>query len=80
MVFAGMLVVMRLAGDQSIPAAGPLVMVVVLVGTGALLAALGIVAEYLGVAVNMAMGKPLYLIMADRTTVPSAGTRSADQP
>jgi undecaprenyl-phosphate 4-deoxy-4-formamido-L-arabinose transferase len=40
-------------------------MVVVLVGTGAVLFSLGIVAEYLGVAVNMAMGKPLYLITQD---------------
>jgi polyisoprenyl-phosphate glycosyltransferase len=41
------------------------VMVVLLLGTGAILLSLGIVAEYLGVAVNMAMGKPLYLISAD---------------
>jgi undecaprenyl-phosphate 4-deoxy-4-formamido-L-arabinose transferase len=41
------------------------VMVVVLLATGAILFALGIVAEYLGVAVNMAMGKPLYLITSD---------------
>ena len=41
------------------------VMVVVLLATGAILFSLGIVAEYLGVAVNMAMGKPLYLITSD---------------
>jgi polyisoprenyl-phosphate glycosyltransferase len=40
-------------------------MVAVLLSTGAILFALGIVAEYLGVAVNMAMGKPLYLIVSD---------------
>ena len=40
-------------------------MVVVLVSTGAILFSLGIIAEYLGVAVNMAMGKPLYLIVGD---------------
>ena len=56
--------VIRLTG--SIPVAGwTSVMVVVLVGTGAVLFSLGIVAEYLGVAVNMAMGKPLYLITSD---------------
>jgi glycosyltransferase involved in cell wall biosynthesis len=56
--------IIRLTG--SIPVAGwTSVMVAVLVGTGAILFSLGIVAEYLGVAVNMAMGKPLYLITAD---------------
>jgi undecaprenyl-phosphate 4-deoxy-4-formamido-L-arabinose transferase len=40
-------------------------MVAVLLSTGAILFSLGIVAEYLGVAVNMAMGKPLYLIVSD---------------
>jgi len=40
-------------------------MVVVLVSTGAILFSLGVIAEYVGVAVNMAMGKPLYLIVGD---------------
>jgi glycosyltransferase involved in cell wall biosynthesis len=40
-------------------------MVVVLVSTGAILFSLGVIAEYVGVAVNMAMGKPLYLIIGD---------------
>jgi len=40
-------------------------MVLVLVSTGAILFSLGIIAEYVGVAVNMAMGKPLYLIVGD---------------
>ena len=40
-------------------------MVVVLFGTGAILFSLGIIAEYIGVAVNMAMGKPPYLIISD---------------
>lgn len=39
--------------------------VVSLLGTGAILVSLGVIAEYLGVAVNMAMGKPLYLIVSD---------------
>jgi undecaprenyl-phosphate 4-deoxy-4-formamido-L-arabinose transferase len=39
--------------------------VVVLICTGTILFALGVIAEYLGVAVNMAMGKPLYLITQD---------------
>lgn len=60
------------------------VIVVVLVGTGAVLVSLGVVAEYLGVAVNMAMGKPLYLISTDRTLGPlgrkPAVTAQADLP
>jgi hypothetical protein len=40
-------------------------MVVVLLSTGAILFSLGIIAEYVGVAVGMAMGKPPYLIISD---------------
>lgn len=45
-------------------------MVVSLLSSGAILFAMGVVAEYLGVAVNMAMGKPLYLIVTDRADGP----------
>lgn len=45
-------------------------MVVTLIGIGAVLFALGVVAEYVGVAVNMAMGKPLFVVTADRATGP----------
>lgn len=44
-------------------------MCVLLIGMGLILVSLGIVAEYIGVTVNTAMGKPLYLIASD----PSAG-------
>lgn len=40
-------------------------MVVVLLSAGATLFALGVIAEYIGVNVNMAMGKPAYLIVSD---------------
>jgi glycosyltransferase involved in cell wall biosynthesis len=40
-------------------------MVVLSLGIGAILVSLGIVAEYVGIAVNMAMGKPPYLIVRD---------------
>lgn len=40
-------------------------MVLILVATGAILFSLGVIAEYLGVAVSMAMGKPPYLIVGD---------------
>ena len=39
--------------------------VVSLISSGAVLLALGVVAEYLGVAVHMAMGRPLYVIVSD---------------
>lgn len=45
-------------------------MVVVLLSTGAILFSLGVVAEYVGVAVTMAMGKPLYLIVSDPQSGP----------
>jgi glycosyltransferase involved in cell wall biosynthesis len=41
------------------------VMVILLVTSGGTLFSLGIVAEYLGIAVRAAMGKPLYLVVSD---------------
>ncbi len=51
------------------PPGWPSLMVVLLVCSGAILFSVGVIAEYIGVAVNMAMGKPLYLIVSD----PAAG-------
>jgi glycosyltransferase involved in cell wall biosynthesis len=53
-------------------------MVVVLLSTGAVLFSLGVIAEYVGVAVSMAMGKPLYLIVGDPADGP-LGRRGARQ-
>ncbi len=39
--------------------------VVVLISSGAILFSLGVIAEYIGVAVNTALGKPLYLLTQD---------------
>lgn len=58
------LVISRLASDET-PQGWTSTIVVVLLSGGAVLVSLGIVAEYIGVAVNMAMGKPLYLIVGD---------------
>jgi len=58
------LVVNRLT-DAGIMAGWTSNMVVILVTSGAVLFSLGVVAEYVGVAVNMAMGKPLYVIVND---------------
>ncbi len=62
-------VVARLAGRITVQGWAS-VMVVVLIGVGAVLFSLGVVAEYVGVAVNMAMGKPLYLIVTDPSDGP----------
>jgi len=58
------LLIVRLISNTT-PQGWTSTMVVVLVSTGAILFSLGVIAEYLGVAVNMAMGKPLYLIVGD---------------
>lgn len=61
---ASLLVVRRLT--ERIPVQGwTSVMVVLLLTTGAMLFSLGVVAEYIGVAVSMALGKPPYLIVSD---------------
>ena len=41
------------------------VMAILLITSGGILFSLGIVAEYLGIAVSSAMGKPLYLVLSD---------------
>jgi hypothetical protein len=63
-----LLTVQRLTSN-SVPTGWTSTIVVVLVSTGTVLFSLGVIAEYVGVAVNMAMGKPTYLIVSD----PDAG-------
>lgn len=68
-VFAAYLTVTRFAfGD--VPEGWTSQMVLTALGTGAVLVALGIIAEYLGVAVNMALGRPAYLIVRDPVSGP----------
>ena len=67
-VLALLLVIARLTNNIAVQG-WTSVMVVLMLGIGAILFSLGVVAEYLGVAVNMAMGKPPYLIVSD----PAAG-------
>lgn len=45
-------------------------MAVSLLGFGVILFSLGVVAEYVGVAVNMAMGRPLYVVTGDPAVGP----------
>ncbi len=68
-LFAIYLIVMRFASGD-IPEGWTSQMVVTALGTGLVLVSLGIVAEYLGVAVNMAMGRPPYLIVRDPSSGP----------
>jgi undecaprenyl-phosphate 4-deoxy-4-formamido-L-arabinose transferase len=63
------LAIVRINGG-SWPQGWASLMVVVLVIGGATLFFLGIIAEYVGVAVNQAMGKPPYLIVSDRSAGP----------
>jgi hypothetical protein len=44
-------------------------MIVLLLTGGSLLVAMAVIAEYLGIAVSAAMGKPLYTIGTDDTNV-----------
>jgi polyisoprenyl-phosphate glycosyltransferase len=55
------------------------VMVVILVTSGGILFSLGIVAEYLGIAVKTAMGKPLYLVVTDLASGPLGRTPMVQQ-
>lgn len=69
--------IQRLFFTTDLPAGWSSTMVVLLVGFGALLFSLGVVAEYVGVNVNMAMGRPLYLITTDPAQGPLGRVRNA---
>lgn len=58
------ILVSRLAGNE-VPQGWASTIVIVLLGFGAVLFSLGVIAEYIGINVNMAMGKPPYLITTD---------------
>jgi len=79
--YAIYLLVVRLTSAET-PQGWTSTMVLVLVSTGAILFSLGVIAEYVGVAVNMAMGKPLYLIVGDAKDGPlgRAGPEGPDAP
>lgn len=63
-VVAIFVIVARLLGGVTIEGWASTI-VVLLLGVGAILFSLGVIAEYIGVAVNMALGKPPYLITSD---------------
>jgi len=68
-VLALVVLIEKLAGHINVPGWTSLSVIVLLLG-GMNLLAIGIVAEYVGAAVRMAMGKPLYLITSDPFTGP----------
>jgi polyisoprenyl-phosphate glycosyltransferase len=72
--FAGLILALvvtieRLSGGVSVPGWTSLTVIVLILG-GLNLLAVGVVAEYVGAAVRMAMGKPLYMITSDPSTGP----------
>jgi glycosyltransferase involved in cell wall biosynthesis len=75
-VFAAVIFIQRLAGDIAIQGWASL-SVLVLLSAGFILFSLGIIAEYIGINVNMAMGKPPYLITTDPMDGPLGRTRKA---
>jgi hypothetical protein len=68
-VVAVVLAVGRATGQWAVPG-WTSTMILLMVTTGAILFALGVIAEYVGMAVDMAMGKPLYLPVRDRADGP----------
>ena len=68
-VLALVVIIEKLAGNIGVPGWTSVIVIVLLLG-GLNLAAVGVVAEYVGAAVRMAMGKPLYLITSDPSTGP----------
>ena len=69
----------RLFFDADLPPGWPSLMVAILLSSGAILFSLGVIAEYIGVNVNMAMGRPLYLIVNDPADGPLGRTLQARQ-
>ena len=78
-VLAVALVWMRLKHSVD-PAGWTSLAVIALITSGAILLALGVIAEYVGVAVHMAMGRPLYVIVSDSHDGPlGADERRAEE-
>lgn len=50
-------------------------MIVLIIASGAILLSIGVVAEYIGVSVNLAMGKPSYVILSDTANGPLSRQR-----
>lgn len=79
LVVAGYYAVQQLSGAD-FPRGWTSLAVLMLTLGGMMLFSLGVVAEYVGVAVNMAMGKPAYLITSDPQTGPLGRVAPNDSP
>lgn len=76
-ILALYLVIARLLGGVEVPGWTSL-SVITLVCSGAILVSLGIIAEYIGVTLNVVMGRPLYLVVDDPfRTLPPSGDHEA---
>ncbi|HET7823313.1 MAG TPA: glycosyltransferase [Ornithinibacter sp.] len=74
-VVALVLVAGRASGRWEVPG-WTSTMILLMVASGVILFSLGVIAEYVGLAVNMAMGKPLYLPVRDRREGPLGRDRA----
>lgn len=79
-LLAGYLLVARWFFDADTPQGWPSLMVVLLLCSGAILFSLGVIAEYIGISVGMAMGRPLYVIVSDPARGPLGRARPATAP
>lgn len=78
LALAAYILIQRIVG-VSIPEGWASTMVVVLLGSGSVLVALGIIAEYIGVSVNMSLGKPRYFIVPDPRDGPLGRKRENEE-
>lgn len=72
-------IVSRLIGSE-VPEGWASTIVIVLLSSGAILVSLGIIAEYVGVSVNMSLGKPPYLIVGDPKNGPLGRVKRTPTP
>jgi len=70
LIMAGVVIVQALTQDNSDPEGWASIIVVLLLCSGATLFSLGLIAEYLGVALHILVGKPLYLTVDSPTPRP----------
>ncbi|GAA5059817.1 glycosyltransferase [Nocardia callitridis] len=76
-VLAAVVIWRALFGDNNDPEGWASMIVVMLLCSGAILFSLGLIAEYLGVALHILVGKPLYLTVATPTPRPDTIEKSA---
>lgn len=70
-IMAAVIIFKKLVGDNHDPEGWTSMIVVTLLCSGAILFSLGLIAEYLGVALHVLVGKPLYLTVDSPTPRPA---------